>query len=428
MKHALPLLFALCIGIVGASCTKDDGSTIGSKPVNQTELQNLIEIKNDYPEKLAQDNAFAFDLLRTTAKFDVKPNLMLSPLSIPMALNMTLNGAEGETRDEMLSALRTGGHTPEQVNAYSQKLLQALTSVDPNTQLSVANLIWYRKGFPVLAPFIETNRNSYDAAVEEADFAAPATLKRINGWISDHTGGKIENALDNISENAMMYLVNAIYFKSAWLTAFEKSAITDKPFRNSDGSTRSVPTMAQKNNLNYGKDEQASYLELPYANKTFSMVLMLPHEDKTTGDVIGSLTSESWSAVLSGMSECRVDLNLPRFTFRDDYLLNEEILPEMGMQKAFDPEAADFSSLVDFSRLPPESNVYISRVIHKTFIEVAEEGTEAAAVTIVEGDMITSIGPQLARFHADRPFLFAIKENATGTILFLGQVGELGIE
>ncbi len=426
MKHFSLSMLVLALGLLGTACSKDGGSSVvGKQPVNETELQNLAAVKSDYAEKLVQDNAFAFDLLRTAAKFDNEPNLLLSPLSVSMALNMTLNGAAGETRDEMLAALRVGGYTPEQVNAYSKRLLGALISVDPNAKLSIANSIWYRQGFPVLQPFIDTNVASYDAAIEAADFAAPATKDRINGWISDHTGGKIENALSSIPPTAVMYLVNAIYFKCAWEFAFDKAKTTDKPFHNGDGTTSSTPTMALTGGLNYGSDADAAYLELPYANKTFSMVLALPNEDKTIGEVVENLDAERWNAVLTDMRERNVELTLPRFSFKGDYALSEQILPEMGMRKAFDPTSADFSKMATLS---PGDQLWISRVIHKTFIEVAEEGTEAAAATIVEMEITVSIDPNPGPipFHVDRPFAFAIKENTTGTILFIGTVGKIG--
>jgi serpin B len=412
----LPLFFALCVGVWGTACSKDDGPA-GNRAVNEAELQHLTEIRSDFAEKLTQDNAFAFDLLKTTVKFYGRSNRMLSPLSISMALNMTLNGASGTTRDEMLTALRVSGYTPEQINAYSQKLMQALINVDPNTKLSIANSIWYKTGFPVLAPFIETNRTNYDAAVEEVDFKAPATLGRINGWIADRTGGKIPTALTSFLPDAALYLINAIYFKSSWEVAFDKAATTDKPFLNSDGSTSSVPTMALRSSLKYGGNEDAACLELPYANKTFSMVILLPHEGKTIDGVIENLNPERWNTLLSDMREKNISLTLPRFTFEGDYALEQEILPEMGMRNAFTGQA-------DFSLLSPVPTC-ISRVIHKTFIEVAEEGTEAAAATVVEM-VVTTVDPNgPIPFHVDRPFLFAIKENATGTILFIGTVGKL---
>jgi serpin B len=408
--------------MVVAACSKDDGPEIvGKLPVNETNLQNLVEVKSNYAEKLTQDNDFALDLLRTTAKFNDKPNLLISPLSVAMALNMTMNGAVGETLDEMLTALRVAGYTPEQVNAYSKKLLQALASVDPNVKLSIANSIWYRQELPVLAPFIETNVDSYSAAVEKADFKAPVMVDRINKWVFDNTGGKIEKVLDDIPEDAVMYLINAIYFKCAWEYAFDKSKTTDKPFLNSNGSSSPVPTMALEAELKYGEDDNAAYLELPYANKTFSMVIALPHTDKTVADVVENLDAERWNAAMTNMYEHKVNLNLPRFTFKGDYLLNEGILPEMGMQKAFDKYQADFSNM---AVLNPDTRLYISRVIHKTFIEVAEEGTEAAAVTVVEMYATSTVSGPLT-FNVDRPFVFAIKENTTGTILFAGSVGEI---
>ena len=374
----------MCIGIMAlmGACTSDQETP---KPL--TEAHPIILKK---AEKVEKDNAFAFDLLQTTRKHVTEANVFISPLSVSMALNMTLNGAAGVTADEMKTALRETGYTMEDINEYSHSLREALLKVDPSTTIGMANSIWYKQGELVKEPFILANRTHYDAEVKAVDFSSPATLPAINGWCAQKTNDKITKILDYIPGNAFMYLINAVYFKGIWVTQFKKSDTKRAPFRKADGTTQEVNMMAQKSTFGYTTDECCQYLEMDYGNKAFSMIVMLPNEGRTTRDVIEQLDNKHWSMIIKGIRPTQVSLRMPRFKTECKYGLEKKILPEMGMNVPF-TETADFPGITDAA-------IFISRVIHKTFVQVDEEGTEAAAVTAVE--MVKTSSHQLPHTQA----------------------------
>lgn len=401
----------MCIGIMAlmGACTSDQETP---KPL--TEAHPIILKK---AEKVEKDNAFAFDLLQTTRKHVTEANVFISPLSVSMALNMTLNGAAGVTADEMKTALRETGYTMEDINEYSHSLREALLKVDPSTTIGMANSIWYKQGELVKEPFILANRTHYDAEVKAVDFSSPTTLPAINGWCAQKTNDKITKILDYIPGNAFMYLINAVYFKGIWVTQFKKSDTKRAPFRKADGTTQEVNMMAQKSTFGYTTDECCQYLEMDYGNKAFSMIVMLPNEGQTTRDVIEQLDNKHWSMIIKGIRPTQVSLRMPRFKTECKYGLEKKILPEMGMNVPF-TETADFPGITDAA-------IFISRVIHKTFVQVDEEGTEAAAVTAVEMVKTSSPSTTPINFHINKPFVFAIREKSTGVILFIGEIGEV---
>jgi len=400
--------FCICIFF---ACSSDD--TNNKVPQDKAKP---IDIRSGFDEKLKQDNNFAFDLLKTTNKYNNKPNLFISPLSVSMALNMTLNGANGETREEMLTALRVNGYNVDEINEYSKTLREALINIDPSSVFTMANSIWYKLNLSVKSNFIETNRTNYNAEIKEVDFLNPNTLKQINSWCAYNTNNKIPKVLDYIPGNAVMYLINAIYFKGIWKYEFDKKDTRKEIFTNSNQQKQEVQMMKQNSSLYYSADSNCQYLELPYGNEAFSMVLMLPHENRTTDDIIDNLNSKTWNSALSGMRERKINLELPRFKTEGNYGLHEKILPEMGMKRAFGADA-------DFSNIADDMSLAISRIIHKTMVEVNEEGSEAAAVTVVE--IFESTGIVKPEFKVNKPFLFAIKEKSTGVIIFIGKIGEI---
>jgi serpin B len=404
------LMTALCAGLVACQSASDNESLNGELPAAEP-------IRLALAEKVATDNTFALDLFRTTCLY-AKPaeNVFISPLSVSMALNMTVNGAQGATKDEMLTALRARDYSMEEVNEYSRSLRAALMSIDPSTEFAVANSIWYREGFPVKAPFIDVNRENYDAEVREIDFSSPDALTQINGWCARQTKDKIPEILDEIDDDVRMYLINAVYFKGIWVYRFDKKDTKEEDFYLSDGTTRKVDMMHQQASLNYTSDEIAAYLELPYGNQAFSMIVILPHDGKTTDDVTAQLDSEYWNDRMARLAGREVNLRLPRFKAECKYRMEKNILPDMGMSTPF-TTSADFSGISDIP-------LYISAVIHKTYADVDEEGTEAAAVTAVEM-AFTSAGPGPSSptpFTVNKPFLFALRERSTGVILFMGRM------
>ena len=416
----LPLFFACNPGV-------DENSQILPPDPDPKEENEKKEIPDANPielrltEKTETDNDFALDLFKTTYKFEDKDNIFISPLSVSMALSMTINGAKGVTLEEMKKALRVQGYSVEDINEYNKTLKKALMEVDETTNFTIANSIWYRNNITVFDNFISVNKNNYDAEIKPIDFTLPNAVTQINNWCALHTNDKIKVIINAIPDNALMYLINAIYFKGAWATVFKKED-TDKEnfFSEENEITGEVDMMRQIGGFEYFADDYCEYLRLPYGNKAFSMIVMLPKKDKTVNDVISDLNSKQWNNAMEMISMRMVNLSFPRFKVECEYNLEGSILPEMGMITPF-TGSADFTGIMNNSS-------QISRVIHKTFVEVNEEGTEAAAVTAIE--MVTSAGdyneePQIINYIVNKPFVFAIRENSTGAILFIGKMGKI---
>ena len=399
--------------LLAAGCTSNGDEPKPEPPIVEPPMK--VELKK--AEKVTRDNAFTFDLLRAVRKHADGTNVFISPLSVSMALNMTLNGAVGATADEMRTALRETGYSTADINAYSRELREALLRADPKTTIGIANSIWYRQGATVKAPFLEANRTYYDAEVEALDFTSPTAVGTINGWCARKTNNRIKKILGEIPGNAFMYLINAVYFKGTWTTRFEKKHTFSTDFHRADGSTQKVQMMSLKDTFRCASSDVCDYLEMDYGNHTFSMVIMLPKDGKTTRDVIAAMDRKKWAEAMQSLTLNKIRVLLPRFKAECEYKMHKQILPEMGMKLPFNPELADLSGMADVAGL------YITSVIHKTFVQVDEEGTEAAAVTSV-GVVATGESP-LYLYRVDKPFLFVIREKSTGVILFIGEIGEV---
>jgi serpin B len=413
---ALSFLVFLC------ACGSGDSS---DNPSGYEELPEAEPIELRLGAKVDTDNSFAIDLFKATYASSVKPNVFVSPLSVSMALNMTLNGAAGETAEEMRTALRATDYSTGQINEYSKTLMEALPKVDPSTSLTIANSIWYREGYPVKDDFLQVNRDYYNAEIKSLDFTSPDALRQINQWCAVQTNDKIKEILENIHSEAMMYLINAVYFKGIWVSKFDKEATRTEDFYPATGSPLKVDMMRQEADFNYHSDENGGYLELPYGNNAFGMLLMLPHEGKTTDDVLEKLSGDYWNDIIRSMYGAKINLRLPRFKTECKYEMREKILSDMGMILPF----TDGDGMADFSGIS-ERPLVISEVIHKTFVEVNEEGTEAAAVTSVGMLGVADVPKERLPidYIVNKPFLFAIRENSTGIILFIGKMGEVAAE
>ena len=413
--------------LVTAGCKSDGDEPIPEpkpKPTPGTTVDTTRHITPVVPvelkkaEKVARDNAFTFDLLRAVRKHTDKTNVFISPLSVSMALNMTLNGAAGTTADEMRTALRESGYSTADINAYSRELREALLRADPKTTIGIANSIWYCQGATVKAPFIEANRTYYDAEVQALDFSSPSATATINGWCAQKTNNRIKEIVKRVDPTTFMYLINAVYFKGAWTTRFEKKNTRSGDFRRADGSMQTVQMMNLMDTFRCASGDVCDYLEMDYGNHAFSMVIMLPKDGKTTRDVIAMMDGKKWADAIQSLTLKEIRVLLPRFKAECEYPMHEHILPDMGMKLPFNSELADLSGIADIGAF---GRLFISSVIHKTFVQVDEEGTEAAAVTSI--DIVGS--NESSFFIVDRPFLFVIREKSTGVILFIGEIGEI---
>lgn len=375
----------------------------------------------DLDEKSAQlidaDNAFGLEIFQFIREESDKENLMVSPLSISLALAMAYNGADGDTKTEMENAMKLNGLTPEQINSAYKMLIAALQSLDEDVIFEIANAVYYDSGFPVKQSFFDINKNYYDAEVEGLDFGNPSTIEAINDWVAEKTHDKITKIIEQLSPDARMVLLNAIYFYGTWANEFDEDGTKMRNFFKTDGTTKEVPMMSKEDKLEYTANNLFSAVKIPYGTGQYNMVVMLPSTEKSSQDVIDELSANNWKDWAEEFTtEDHVVVTMPRFKFGFDLELNK-VLKQMGMVKAFSDQQANFSKISDIF-------LYISAVIHKTYIDVNETGTEAAAVTAIVFET-TSAGPnepQKIYFTVDKPFVFAITEKDTNAILFIGEV------
>jgi len=355
-------------------------------------------------------NAFACDLYSRLSK---QPgNLIISPVSIAVALAMTCEGARGETAREMASVLNIS-EDAESLHAYYGALAKGLSaSSTSGSEIISANALFAQSGYPFLKPFQERLRDTYNATFNEVDMAqAAATRKRINDWVSEMTHNKILDIIPPSipGRDTRLILVNAVWFKAAWAMPFDKASTTNFPFRLNSGETVPVPMMAKIDNFRYAKDKLMQVLELPYSSNQFSMMIFLPKGNTNFALVERSLNPVRIEQWRRKCEKQEVSIGIPRFKAGSQFDLIPA-LKERGMNLAF-TEAADFSGIT------PKKPFFILNVLHKACIDVDEAGTEAAASTAVAMDLGI---PEL--FLADHPFLFLISDNRTGTILFIGRV------
>lgn len=382
----------------------------------QDEEENVkpkeIVLRAPLQKRVVQDNDFAFELLRKTIENNDDENVFLSPMSVSIALGMALNGAENETETQIASVLQLRDMTYAEINEYYKIMQSNLPNVDPKVKLSIANAVWYDMQFDVKQSFLDVNAENFDAYIKMLNFKSPASLDTINSWCSRKTNKLIPTILDEIPAEAVMYLTNAIYFKGLWSKKFDKKNTREAEFRNQSNQNVRVNMMSLKDTFMYYEDETAQYLTMPYGGKAFSMTVMLPVEGKSTDSLLVGFDATKWQNIQTGMTGREVQVFMPRLKVENKFKL-KETLEDMGMPVAFTP-MANFSGISD-------TPVMISDVIHKTYVTVDEEGTEAAAVTAVQFEY-TSI-PEYKLFNVNRPFVFIISEKSTGVILFAGKIG-----
>ncbi|MDR2042090.1 MAG: serpin family protein [Tannerella sp.] len=429
MKTKLIVLVMLA-GAFGMACNNSETPLKGGRAV-ETEVPKEPEPEATVTLKPREDivltraeeavvagnNVFAFNLLRQVAGEAPDENLLLSPLSLSLALGMLNNGAGGQTQEEIQTALGYGDVTRDEVNGYFRKITDALQELDTYVRFESANSIWIAEELPVLEAFKEVNRTYFDADVLDFDLYDPAsTVKRINGWCSEKTQGLIPKLLDDLDQEVVMYLLNALYFKGSWTLPFDKSLTEETPFSNLNGSTANRPTMKQIAPLKYAKTETFEIVELPYGNAAFDMTLLLPATGVSVASILETLDAAAWDDALLKLVQTSIDIRLPRFKVEYGRTLNGD-LKTLGMTSMFGAEA-DFSLIAD--------SLYVSKVLQKTSLEVNEEGAEGAAATVIEMKDIMPLEPiQPYVLEFNRPFAYFIKEKSTGSIVFAGIIQNL---
>jgi serpin B len=397
---------------VAAACSDPNAPDGKSQPI--TALPRALS--SGEQTVIGASNTFGFSLLRELDRTRGDSNIFMSPLSASMALGMTMNGAAGQTFDEMRAALGFGAAQATEINASYRSLIDLLRTLDPRVDFRIANSIWYRTGFPFESTFLNESRGYFDARVAAVDFRSPSAAPTINDWVKTSTNGKIDRIVDApIPDDVVMYLINAIYFNGSWTTRFDKTATRTEPFTTIAGTTAPITMMRRTDTVRVGETPDAQVIDLPYGGGAFAMTILLPRQGSSIGSAIASLSAPSWNAAVAGVAPRAVELVMPKFTLRWEAILNDP-LQALGMRQAFQGDGADFTRM---SRAAGD-RLYISEVKQKSFVDVHEEGTEAAAVTSVEVRVTCACGPQVIR--VDRPFLFAIRERISGTILFLGKI------
>jgi serine protease inhibitor len=393
-------LAAAAVGLLLSGCGRSnaEAASVPQGPMPQPDLPYV-------------DNDFGFRLLGQLTGAAPGTNVFISPASVALALQMTYNGAAGETKTAMAKALGIQGVQLSQLNEGNRALLAQCRSEDPKIQLSLANSLWARQGFRFEPDFLAVNREFYDATVDVLDFGDPKARDTINGWVAEKTGGQIAKLIDEIPALTVMYLVNAAYFHGQWQTQFDEKATKVMPFH-APGGDVPHPMMTQEGDYGHLQGDGFEAVSLPYSGGRVSMYIFLPSAETGLAGFLKKLNADNWQSWVSSFRTGSGTVTIPRFRAEYSALLNEP-LKALGMGVAFDVDKADFSGMTG------KPDLYISRVLHKTFVEVNEEGTEAAGATAVEMTLKGAPSKPFT-FIADRPFFYAIRDNETGAILFMG--------
>lgn len=401
-------LLTATIGILAVMMSCSSGKKGISTAMKGSETTNSTAEYTAVIREIADKGEFWNTLFTLVSNGSNKENVCISPLSAQLALSMTAAGATGETQEQMYNAMQLTGD----VNKSSKELIGNITAPNEQCEVKIANSIWVNEKLDVKESFINTNKEYFDALVENVPFNK-ATLGRINGWCSKKTNGKIKSILDEIKKDQRMFLLNALYFKGAWRKEFNEGNTKEKPFTCKDGTKVNVPMMNQSFRTSYYEDNAMQIASMPFKGG-YQMLLILPSEE--TGDAeLSKHLAGNFRNSLKQMTTCEVDLSMPRFKSEFSTSLKEP-LKTMGADRAFG-DNAQFDGISD-------TPLFIDNVIQKTYISVDEKGAEAAAVTAISMALTSMPRPVEKKvMNLNRPFLYIITDYAAEKILFIGKVG-----
>ncbi|MBN4003271.1 serpin family protein [Nostoc sp. LPT] len=415
-RYALVAASLVLFGVLGYSQIDSNKSALAKSSLPQLETPLQQKTAKTDTNIVASSNKFGFKLFSEVQKGNKgEKNVFISPSSVAIALAMTYNGASGTTQLAIAKTLELQGMNLQEINSsYAATLKQLVDNSDPKVQLNIANSLWANQNFSFQPDFLQRIQYFYKAKVSNLNFQDPAAPNIINNWIKDNTNGKINKIVDKIEPSQVLFLINAIYFKGKWSQEFNKNKTAQYPFYSTSGRPKQQPMMSQNGDYRYYESKQFQAVSLPYGKDgKFSFYIFLPKQNSNLKAFYQNLNVENWEKWMTQFSKQKGFIRLPRFKTDYDVTLNDS-LKSLGMEEAFS-DKANFSGM--------GKNLKISEVKHKTFVEVNEEGTEAAAVTSV-GISITAsidINPPF-QMIVDRPFFCAIKDNQTGRVLFMGSI------
>ncbi|MEH2319164.1 serpin family protein [Nostoc sp.] len=415
-RYALAAASVVLFSVLGYSQLDSNKSALAqsSLPQPETPLQKKT-LKTD-AKIVESSNKFGFKLFSELLKGDqAGKNVFISPSSVAIALAMTYNGASGTTQLAMAKTLELQGLNLQEINSsYKAALKQLLDNSDPNVQLKIANSLWANKNVSFRPDFLQRTQDFYQAKVSNLNFQDPAAPGIINNWVKENTNGKITEIVETIKPSDVLFLINAIYFKGKWSQEFDKNQTAQYPFYITSGRQKLEPMMSQNGDYRYYESKQFQAVSLPYGKDgKFSFYIFLPKQNSNLNAFYQNLNVENWEKWMTQFSQQKGFIRLPRFKTEYDIRLNDA-LKTLGMEEAFS-DKANFSGM--------GKNFQISGVEHKTFVEVNEEGTEAAAVTsVIVGATAFEQEPVPFRMIVDRPFFCAIRDNQTGSVLFMGSI------
>lgn len=416
-RYVLAAAGVMLMGVLGCSQLNSSNSALAESPLPQSELPMSDKAGSLDTTLVAANTKFGFNLFSQLLVQDRNKNIFFSPPSIALALAMTYNGASGSTQEAMAKALELQGMNLQQINSNYAQLKASLKKPDPQVTLDIANSLWAEQNTTLKPAFIQNTQQFYQAQVTNLNFADRDAARTINNWVKENTQGKIDKIVDNIDPLQVVFLLNAIYFKGNWTKKFEQEKTAEFPFYLSSNEIKEHPMMSQSGEYKYYETEKFQAVSLPYGeNGRISFYVFLPKQNSNLQSFYENLNAANWEKWMSQFSKREGFVRLPRFKMDYEAKLNDA-LSALGMEEAFSNNA-NFSAM--------GTNLNISEVKHKTFVEVNEEGTEAAAVTSVgiRSMSLTISTQEPFSMIVNRPFFCAIRDNQTQSVLFMGSIVE----
>lgn len=404
--------------MLATSCStanKSVSSEEASRPQTNKEYENMdaeyLTLTDAQDSIIAKNNTFAVKLFEKTAKMQ---STVISPVSVSYLMAMLANGANGQTKADIMKALQLEEKDLDEMNALYKMMIQRCGNTGKGTTLNIANYFAMNKEVNLEDAYANKMKNIYNAGIESLDFTSSKTTAHINNWCKKNTNGMIPSIIDKVDANASAYIMNAIFFNGTWADKFSKSQTKNENFRGYTRDITMVPMMHKSDKLLYWGNDMYTAVRIPYSNSSYTMTVMLPNEGVSIDEILKTMENADLTAWRQDAEQCIVDLKLPRFTTEADVTLNNGI-SELGAANIFNSNA-DFTNIA-------KTNMFVSEMFQKAKIEVSEEGTKAAAVTaaIMTMSALPTEEPKHVTFHANRPFVYIITEANTNAIFFMGQ-------